>query len=239
MISRPKKNHTHSFYSNSTIFFFFFPRWELESIEKKNFPIKINKFARSTIREWRDDYYFFVFFVFSSAFLIVSVLYFFRKEHEFTWGLVERRIKLKKFPRNRVKTMKKHRHNIIFRSPSNKTHSSSVPSLLFRFCLLVIPKISYKLARVGEQSRKEFSISNFCAPKWNYKRTRNEIQKITISDMKIKVHLKKCPLEAIEVFFIFLILPFVCRNEIVNIKVGVAVCCPRDIGSARFFSEFK
>ena len=26
--------------------------------------------------------------------------------------------------------------------------------------------------------------------------------------------------------------PFVCRNEIVNIKVGVAVCCPRDIISA-------
>lgn len=76
-------------------------------------------------------------FLLSSAFLIVSVFYFFRKEHEFTWGLVHRahrsRIKKKKFPRKkpRVKTMKKHRHNIIFRSPSNKTHSSFVPSFLY------------------------------------------------------------------------------------------------------------
>lgn len=106
--------------------------------------------------------------------------------------------------------------------------------LLFRFCLLVIPKISYKNF-TESWAEKNFRFLIFLRSKVKFQAKQKKKQhkrhenKSSFQEMSPWGHRS---FSSSQQLFLIRKSPFVCRNEIVNIKVGVAECCPRDIISA-------
>lgn len=96
----------------------------------------------------------------SSSLPIVCVLHFFRREHEFTWGLLHGWCAAERLSRSE-QTIESLRHQL-HTLPSNKTQILLLFHCLFAL-LLVIPK---NLSEVKARAEKNFRFLIFIRSKW-------------------------------------------------------------------------